>query len=294
MFRKDSIPRIIFIIFNTTFLTLLSLACLLPFLHVLFASFSEPTRLARNSGLIIWPLGFTTMGYKLVAMNPSIVNGLRNTFFYATAGTFINIMLTSMGAFVCSNKKFMLRNVIMFMITFSMFFSGGLVPYYLLVRNLHMDNTVWAIIIPTAISAYNLILMRTAFSEIPESLEESARIDGAGDFTILFRIIIPVSMPVVSVMILFYAVAHWNSWFQAMIFLRNRSLYPLQLVLREILINNNVSQIIVVANAGDSTNLYRPLIKYSSIIVSIVPIICVYPFIQKYFVRGIMIGSIKG
>lgn len=294
MLRKESASRIVFVLFNTIFLTLLSLACLLPFLHVLFASFSEPTRLARNSGLIIWPLGFTTMGYKLVAINPHIVNGLRNTFFYAAVGSFLNIILTSMGAFVCSNKKFMPRNIIMFLITFSMFFSGGLVPYYLLVRSFHMDNTVWALIIPTAISAYNLILMRTAFSEIPDSLEESARIDGAGDFTILFRIIIPVSMPVVSVMILFYAVGHWNSWFQAMIFLRNRSLYPLQLVLREILINNNVSQIIVVANAGDSTNLYRPLIRYSSIIVSIVPIICVYPFIQKYFVRGIMIGSIKG
>jgi putative aldouronate transport system permease protein len=276
------------------FLTALSLACLLPFLHVLFASMSEPARLARNTGLILRPLGFTTMGYQLVAINPHIMNGFRNTIFYTSAGTAINILLTSMGAYVCAHKKFMPRNVIMFIITFSMFFNGGLVPYYLLVKTLRMDNSIWALLIPTAISAYNLILMRTSFAEIPDSLEESARIDGAGDFTILFRIIMPVSMPVVAVMVLLYAVNHWNSWFQAMIFIRNRNLYPLQLILREILIDSNVSRIMVTSNSTDATNLYRPLIKYSSIIVSIVPIICFYPFIQKYFVSGIMIGSIKG
>ena len=294
MFRKDSPSRVIFVIINTIFLAMFSMACLLPFFHVLFASLSDPTRLARNSGLLLWPLGFTTMGYQLVAINPHIVNGFRNTVFYTVCGTFINIMFTSMGAYVCSNKKFMPKNIIMFMITFSMFFNGGLVPYYLLIKNLRMDNTVWALLIPTAISAYNLILMRTSFAEIPDSLGESARIDGAGDFTVLFRIIMPVSKPVVAVMVLLYAVGHWNSWFQAMIFIRARNLYPLQLVLREILIDSNVSRIMVTANSNDATNLFRPLIKYSSIIVSIIPIICVYPFIQKYFVSGIMIGSIKG
>ena len=294
MLQKESISRKIFNLINFIFLTFLSLACLLPFLHVLFSSVSDPILLARNSGLVLWPMGFTTMGYKLVAMNPSIVNGLRNTVFYATAGTFINIMMTSMGAYVCSQKKFIPRNVIMFIITFSMFFSGGLIPYYLLIRSLNMTNTIWALLIPSAISAYNLILMRTAFNEIPDSLEESARIDGAGDFSILFRIIIPVSKPVMAVMVLLYAVGHWNSWFPALIFLRDRTLFPLQLVLREILIEQNVSRIMVVANSGDQTNLYKPLIRYSSIIVSIVPIICFYPFIQKYFIRGIMIGSIKG
>jgi putative aldouronate transport system permease protein len=255
---------------------------------------SDPAMLARNRGLLLWPMGFTTKGYSLVAMNPHIVNGLRNTFFYAVAGTTINILFTSMGAYVCAQGKFMPKNAIMFMITFSMFFSGGLIPYYLLVKNLRMDNTFWALLIPSAISAYNLILMRTSFAEIPESLDESARIAGAGDFSILFRIILPVSKPVVAVMVLLYAVGHWNAWFPALIFLRDRNLYPLQLVLREILIQKDATRIISLANSDDVTNMYRPLIRYSSIIVSIVPIICVYPFIQKYFVKGIMIGSIKG
>ena len=292
MLGTESVSRKVFVVSNTIILAFFSLACLLPFLHVLFASISDPIQLSQHTGLVLRPLGFTTMGYQLVWINPHIVNGLRNTIFYTTLGTVINLLLTSMGAYVCANKNFMPRNVIMFMITFTMFFSGGLIPFYLLVRNLGMDNTMWALLIPTAISAFNLILMRSAFVEIPDSLDESARIDGAGDFRILFRIILPVARPVVAVMVLLYAVGHWNSWFPAMIFLRSRDLFPLQLVLREILIQNNDAQILSAVHGA--ANQYRMLIRYSSIIVSIVPIICVYPFIQKYFVKGIMIGSIKG
>lgn len=284
----------VFLVFNAIVLVSLSLACILPLLHVLWASLSDPLLLLRSTGLLLYPKGFTLRGYEMVIRNPNITGGFRNTLFYVTAGTALNLLLTSMGAYVCSRKGFAFRNFVIFMITFTMFFNGGLVPFYLLVKGMGMADTPWALILPPAISAYNLIIMRTSFAQIPDSLEESARIDGANDFTILFRIILPVSKAVVAVMILLYAVGHWNSWFNAMIFLRNRKLYPLQLILREILIQNDTNRIMAVANAGNQLDIYKPLIRYSTIIVSVVPILCLYPFIQKYFVTGIMIGSLKG
>jgi putative aldouronate transport system permease protein len=294
MVGRISLGRWIFLCLNTLFLLGLSFICLAPFIHVLSASVSDPVLLLRSQGLLLWPKGFTLKGYELVVRNPNITNGFRNTLFYVTAGTALNILLTSMGAYVCSRKGFAFSRFVILMITFTMFFNGGLIPFYILVRGLGMVDTPWALILPPAISAFNLIIMRTAFSEIPPSLEESARIDGANDFTILFRIVIPVSKAVVAVMVLLYSVGHWNSWFTAMIFLRERKLYPLQLVLREILIQNDTNKITSIANAGNSLDIYKPLIKYSTIITSIVPIMCIYPFIQKYFVSGIMIGSLKG
>lgn len=294
MVGNRSIGRQIFVIANTVFLALLSFACIAPVIHVLCASLSDPAQLARSHGLLLLPKGFTLKGYELVVRNPNITHGFLNTLFYVSAGTAINILLTSMGAYVCSRKGYAFSSFVIFMITFTMFFSGGLIPYYILVKGMKMTDTPWAMIIPPAISAYNLIIMRTSFSQVPDSLEESARIDGANDFTILFRIILPVSKAVVAVMVLLYAVGHWNSWFNAMIFLRNNKLWPLQMVLRQILIQNDTNQITSIANAGNSLDIYKPLIKYSSIITSIVPIMCIYPFIQKYFVTGIMIGSIKG
>ncbi len=294
MVQSKSLSVKVFAVFNTCFLILLSFACIAPLIHVLCASLSDPFMLARNRGLLFLPLGFTIKGYEMVIKNPNIVGGFVNTLLYTTSGTLINVILTAMGAYVCSRKNFAFGRFTIFMITFTMFFSGGLIPFYLLVRDLGMADTPLALIIPNAIAAYNLIVMRTAFSEVPDSLEESARIDGANDFVILFRIIIPVSKAVVAVMVLLYAVGHWNSWFYAMIFLRNRALYPLQLVLREILLQNDTTKIMVMADADNKLDIYKPLIKYATIITSVLPILCVYPFIQKYFVAGIMIGSIKG
>jgi len=184
---------------------------------------------------LLKPLGFSLEAYKLVFENPMILTGYRNTLFYVTVGTSINLLMTSLSAYVLSRKNVMFKNAMM-MVVFTMFFSGGLIPFYLTVRELGLSDSMWAVILPTAMSTYNMIVMRTAFTAIPDSLEESARIDGANDFTILFRIILPLSLPVVAVMILFYAVGHWNAWFNAMIFLRTRDKYPLQIVLREILI----------------------------------------------------------
>ncbi|MNI54708.1 L-arabinose transport system permease protein AraQ [compost metagenome] len=181
----------------------------------------------------------------------------------------------------------------MMFIVFTMFFGGGLVPYYLTVKGLHLDNTLWALIIPTAVSTFNLILMRTSFLNIPDEIEESAKLDGASHLTILFRIFLPLSMPVVAVMILYYGVGHWNSWFNAMLFIRDRELYPLQLVLRDILVQNDTDGMLVGTDSFDK-GLTAETIKYAVIVVATVPVLALYPFLQKYFVKGMMIGALKG
>ncbi|SFP95329.1 carbohydrate ABC transporter permease [Caldicoprobacter faecalis] len=302
MVTKKTVGERIFNCINITFLTILAIACLYPMLYVLFASFSDPIELMKHRGLMLRPLGFTIEGYKLVFKNSSITTGYLNTLFYVTAGTAINLFMTSLGAYVLSRKNVLWKNAIAFMITITMLFSGGLIPFYLLVKSLGMVNTRWALIIPGAISTYNLFVMRTSFASIPDSLEESAKIDGANDFIILFRIILPLSKAVLAVMTLFYAVGHWNAWFNAMIFLRKRELFPLQLILREILIANDMQSmsnleglvdVSVQANA-DIVYFARLLVQYCTIIVATLPILFLYPFVQKYFVKGVMIGSLKG
>lgn len=264
-----------------------------PFVYVLFASVSDAAPLLQHRGILWKPIGFTLQAYKLVFQNPMILIGYGNTIFYVVVGTVLNVFLTTLGAYALSRKKVMWKKPIMLAIVFTMFFSGGLVPRYLLVHDLGLLDTRWALILPTAVSAWNLIIMRTAFQGIPESLEESARIDGANDFTILFRIVFPLSLPVIAVITLFYAVYHWNSYFDAMIFIRNRDLYPLQLVLREILVQNDTNNFTNAASmVGDQYKIGQT-IKYAIIIVSTVPILFLYPFLQRYFVKGVMIGSLK-
>ncbi|PMC34402.1 sugar ABC transporter permease [Bacillus sp. UMB0899] len=278
---------------NIIFLVFLSIITLYPLLYILFASVSDPTYVAQNRGIMLAPKDFTLEAYTLVFKNPMIVTSYLNTLFYVVIGTTLNIFLTSLGAYALSRKNVMWANLIMFMIVFTMFFEGGLIPSYLLVSELNMIDTRWALIFPTAVSAFNLIIMRTAFQGIPASLEESARIDGANDFTILFKIILPLSLPVVSVMILFYGVSHWNSWFPAMIFLQDRELFPVQLILREILIANDTSSMTSGVGTVDAIPIGET-VKYATIVVATLPILCLYPFLQKYFVKGVMIGGIKG
>lgn len=278
---------------NVILLVGLSVVTLYPFLYVLIASFSDPAWVVAVRGLLWYPKGFTTEAYRLVFDNPAILTGYWNTIVYVSAGTALNILMTSLGAYGLSRQQVMWKNPIMFMIVFTMFFSGGLIPTYLLIGHLGMSDTRWALIVPTAMSAYNLIIMRTSFQAVPVSLEESARLDGANDFTILFRIVLPLSMPVVAVMILFYGVANWNSWFNALIYLRTRDLYPLQLILREILITNSTDSMMTSVSGGDKAPVSET-IKYATIIVATVPILLLYPFLQKYFVKGVMIGAIKG
>ena len=288
----------IFSVFNTIILLALVLACVYPFLFVVFSSFSEPNLLIAHSGILLSPLGFTLEGYQLVLKNPNIQTGYANTLLYVVVGTFINLLFTTLGAYCLSRRRLLWGKLMMFIVTFTMFFNGGLIPTYLLIKNLGMVNTRWALLIPGAIWVWNLIVMRTSFQGIPDSLEESAHIDGANDVIILIRIIIPVSKAVIAVMILFYSVGHWNSWFNAMIYLRDRTKYPLQLILREILIANDTTRM-QAADVTDPTQLgtnaaARALVQYSTIIVATVPILFVYPFAQKYFIKGVMIGSLKG
>lgn len=282
-----------FDVFNVAFLIALSVVTIYPFLYVLIASLSDPAWVVKVRGPVWFPKGFNLEAYRLVFNNPSILTGYANTLFYVVVGTALNILMTSLGAYALSRQNVMWKNPIMFLIVFTMFFNGGLIPTYLLVNNLGLLDSRWALIIPAAMSAFNLIIMRTAFQAVPVSLEESAKLDGANDFTVLFRIILPLSMPVVSVMILFYGVGHWNAWFNALIYLRTRDLYPLQLILREILITNSTDSMLTGAAGGDRMPIGET-IKYATIIIATVPILLLYPFLQKYFVKGVMIGAIKG
>lgn len=283
----------VFDVFNAIFMIVLMIVCFYPIWHVVMASFSEPDQLMVHSGPILIPLGFTTKGYELVMQNPNILIGYRNTILYMVTGTIINLLMTSMGAYVISRKRVKFIRPLTLLIMFTMYFSGGLIPWYMIIKSLGMLDTIWAMILPGAISTYNLIVMRTSFLSIPNSLIESAQIDGANDFIVLFKIILPVSKAMMAVMTLFYAVGYWNSWFNASILLKNRELFPLQLILREILIMNDQKIMMQGMNSITHQDMYQSLIKYCSIVVGTVPIFFVYPFLQKHFTKGVMIGSIK-
>lgn len=279
----------LFDLLNGLILTAVALVTLYPFLYVVFASFSDPLKLMSNSGLLFAPMGFSLDAYVRVFENPSIYSGYANTFFYVVVGTLVNIVATCMAAYVLSRKQFMLRRFLTVMFIFTMYFSGGLIPSYLLIKDLGLINSRLALILPGAVNTFNLMIMITGFEGVPESLEESARIDGAGDWTILFRIIMPLAKPTIMVMLLYYAVGHWNSWFNAMIYLRDADKMPLQIFLRDILTRSQLGAMTGQVDVED----VGLTIKYATIIVSTVPILCIYPFIQKHFVKGVMIGAVK-
>ena len=278
-----------FRLINGIILAMISLMTLYPFLYVIFASFSDPVKLMGNSSLLLKPLGFSLNAYKKVFVNPSIYSGYLNTIFYVAAGTLVNILATCMAAYVLSRKQFMLRRFLTIMFIFTMYFNGGLIPSYLLIKDLGLINSRLSLILPGAVSTFNLMIMITGFEGIPQSLEESARIDGAGDWTILFRIIMPLAKPTIMVILLYYAVGHWNSWFNAMIYLRDADKMPIQIFLRDILTR---SQLGAMTGQTDVEDVGQT-IKSATIIVSTVPILCIYPFIQKHFVKGVMIGAVK-
>lgn len=289
---RTSTSRKVFCVINYTVLTLLGLACVLPMWHVVCASLSDPMALAINKGLILWPLGpVTEQGYVLMFGNKNILGGFLNTLFYVGVGTLINTALTIMGGYALSRKTFLWRNIAMVFISFTMLFNGGMIPTYIVVTQLGLYDSRWALILPTAVSVFNLIVMRTSMQEIPDSLEESAKLDGAGHWRIMWSILLPVSKATVAVITLFYAVGNWNAWFNAMLYLQDRSKYPLQLIMREIVMQNTQG---TSSALSSMTDIYRPLVKYAVIVFSTLPILVVYPFAQKYFVKGVMIGSIKG
>lgn len=279
----------------TVILVLLMVCIAYPLIFILSASFSSPTAVA-TSRVVLWPVDFSIAGYKAVFSNPSIVTGYANTILYTTLGTLINVCITLITAYPLSRRDMPFRGGFMLLFIFTMFFSGGLIPSFLLVNSLGMINTMWALVIPGALSVFNMILTRTfMMSSIPTDLLEAAKIDGCSDFRFFFAIVLPLSKAVIAVITLYYAVGHWNSYFSAFLYLNDKKLYPLQLVLRDILVSNSISATDITDDAILAGRQgMADLLKYSLIVVSSLPVICMYPFVQKYFVKGVMIGSVKG
>jgi len=266
---------------------------LYPFVYVLSMYISNPRHVLDQS-VWLYPKGLSVKAYRIVLSNPEIWRSYYNTVWYATVGTILNLILTITSAYALSRPKFFLRKHIMLFIAFTMFFSGGLIPLFIIVRKLGIYNTRLAMILPTAVSAWNLIIARTFLStNVPETMHESAFMDGAGELQILVRIYLPLSKPIIAVLALYYAVGHWNAYFNALIFLPNRDLQPLQLYLVRILTQYS-NELVGDINITIDRSAYGVQLKYAAIIFTILPIICVYPFLQKYFVKGVMIGALKG
>ncbi len=289
---KRSRGERIFECFNIVFMIFLIIVMIYPLLYVIFASFSNYYELIRFKGLLLHPLGFNVDSYKEVFKNPLMLSGFKNTLIIVIAGTAINMFLTILGSYALSRDDLMFKKPAMLFIIFTMYFSGGMIPLYLVVKNLGLIDSLLAVMLPNAISTYNMLLLINGFKNVPKSLEESARIDGASEFLILFRIIVPLSMSMIAVIVLYYAVAHWNSWFNASIYLRSQEKYPVQLILRMILMDGDTGSMTTGAGAADKLAISETL-KYTVITVTTIPILCVYPFLQKYFVSGVMVGSVK-
>ena len=266
-----------------------------PIIYIISASFSSPQAVISGK-VVLWPVDVTLRGYKAVFNNPKIMTGFRNSIFYTVVGTFINIVMTMCCAFPLSRKEFTARNKISAYFVFTMYFSGGLVPTYILVMRLGLINSPWAMIIPTAMSTYNMIIARTYMvNSIPDELYEATEIDGGTPWQYFIRIVWPLCKPIIAVLVLYYGVAKWNDYYNAMIFLKKDSLQPLTIVMRDILIQNQVDPTML-TDARQASELagLTQLIKYSTIVVASLPVLVMYPFVQKYFVKGVMIGAVKG
>ena len=293
---KHSSSDRIYYFFNYVLLGVILIIVAYPIILVVSSSISNPDAVTRGE-VKFWPVGFSLEGYKAVFKDPMIITGYLNSLYYLVVGTSVNILMTILAAYPLSRKDLVGRRPLLFIFSFTMFFSGGLIPSYLLVNQLGLYNSPLAIIIPSAMSVYQVIVMRTFFqTTIPGELLESAQIDGCTNFSFLWRVVIPLSGPIIAVTALFYGVANWNSYFNALIYLNDTSLYPLQLVLRQILVMNDVSfEMLAQDPAAMQVKLQLiELIKYAVIVVSNIPLVIAYPFVQKYFVKGVMIGSLKG
>lgn len=275
------------------FLIIAAFTCIYPVLYIIFASFSEPGLLMKHTGLLLSSLGFTTKGYEIAFSYAGVRQGYLNTIFVVAVGTTVNLILTVLGAFGLSRKGMMLRKPITLLITFTMFFNGGLIPTYMVVKGVGLVDSLFSLILPVAVNTINLIILRTSMVALPASVEESAKMDGANDITLLVKIIIPLVAPTMAVLALYYIVGHWNSWFTAYLFIKTRTKYPLQLVLREILIANTSNAAQTQGMDLSEMDLYKRLVKYCTTIIATLPILFIYPFMQKYFVNGVMLGSIK-
>ena len=287
-YRGSGFPpsRRVFLIINTVVLLLISAIMLYPVLYVIAASFSEETAILK--GTVFLSRWGHVKAYQKVFQYPLLWQSYGNTLLYTGLGTAINLVLTVFGAWALSQKKMVGRRFFTLMCTFTMFFGGGMIPTFLVVKELGLLNTIWGILLPSAVSTYNMILMRTFFRQIPQSLVEAAELDGCRDFGVLFRIVLPLSLASLMTIGMFYAVAHWNSYFTAVLYLSKPELYPLQIILRQVVLMNEI-----VENASSTENVMAEGIKYATIVVAMLPMLCIYPFVQRYFVKGVLVGSVK-
>ena len=292
MKKKNSNSFSIFNLFNICILSILALLCIYPIWYVLTASLSNGNLIMQHSGLLLLPIKPNIAAYIAVFKNKMILSGYLNTIKILIISLILQITMTSIGAYFFSRERVLFKKPLMFIITLTMFISGGMIPFYQNLRSLHLMNSHWGLILPFMISTYNMIILKTSFESIPKSLSEAARIDGAGHIRILFSIVLPLSKPVLAVMLLYYGVGVWNGWFWASTILTDRSMYPLQVILREILLSNDTS---VMTQGVTSRDLEAvgATIRYATVIVATLPILCAYPFLQKYFTKGIMIGAVK-
>ncbi|RED41751.1 carbohydrate ABC transporter permease [Paenibacillus sp. VMFN-D1] len=276
-------------------LGVVTLIVLYPLFFVLIASVSNPGSVIRGE-VWLWPKGFSLIGYERLFGNKELLRGFMNTVMYTVVGTALNVVMTVAGAYPLSRADFKGRHFFTFLIVFTMFFGGGMIPTYLLIKSLGLLNTFWAMIIPSAVSVWNILIMRTFFqSSIPKEVQEAAFMDGCSNIKILLKVVLPLSGPVLAVMVLFYAVGHWNAYFSALLYLSDRDLYPMQLFLREILVQNQMQEMVDISDDTLARSLMdAEAIKYAAVIVTNLPMLILYPFLQKYFVKGVMVGAIKG
>jgi putative aldouronate transport system permease protein len=294
MFKHQTRADKVILTTNGIILTLIVFAILIPLVYVILASFTNPATLL-NSGITLNPSKWTLQGYSRVFKDGSLLIGFRNSLFYSTAFSIISVTITLFAAYPLSRKDFVGRKLMMTLFIITMFFGGGLIPTYLLVKNLNMLDTIWAILLPGAVNVWNIILARAYFQGIPDELREAAIVDGTSEIQFFFKILLPLSKPIIAVLVLYQFVAQWNSYFDAMIYLKSENLQPLQIVLRSILVQMQPRPGMI-QDAQNTAQLQQiaEMVKYSSIVISSLPLIIIYPFFQKYFEKGVMVGSIKG
>jgi putative aldouronate transport system permease protein len=290
---NNNIGSLIFDCFNAVFMLGLIIIMFYPLYFIFITSISNGM-VVMQGRVSFFPVQTTLDTYKILVGNKQIFNSMKNSFIYTASGTGLSLLLSCLCAYPLSRRTFSGRKVLTGFVVFTMFFSGGMIPLYLVINSLKMMDTIWAVILPVSINTYNMIIIRTAFQSVPESMIESAQLDGANDFTILFRFVIPVSKAVLATMLLFYAVSYWNSYFNEMLYLNSRSKYPMQIILRNMLISGLFSEESTTSGGASSFTVSDATLRSAVIVITTLPILVVYPFVQRYFVKGVMIGSLKG
>lgn len=290
MLQDKTIGNRIFDAINYTVLLLTALICVLPFVYVLAVSFTSPAEVAKG-GLILWPKEWSLASYRYIFSTSTLFRSMMVSIYITVVGTLINLFFTSLMAYPLAKNYLRGRSFVLMAVLFTMLFSGGMIPGYFVVKGLHLTNTLWSLMIPSAISAFNLIVLKNFFQQIPDGLEDSARIDGCTDVGVLFRIVLPLSLPAMATFGLFYAVGHWNQFFNAILYLNDNRLYPIQVLLRQIVI---LSQSSIGDTDIDNSEIQPLTIRMAVIVFATVPILIVYPFLQKHFAKGVMLGSVKG